>query len=216
MGNRGVGAGDQARRAVGSDRNHPVPEPCCSRPGVLVSKGAAHVGAETIGPFGTFAAAMPSLIPQSCGMRCSPCGSSGDGSRALACDARISVSVSVSVSALLRAVLTASENSDPVERLHGARGVCCICNRLDVSGYGRVVRPDDRGDSTRRQAAPAPDQSRSRTGATARPTSACPSLPCSAHANTPRCTVPRPGCDAPAPPASARRCAGPSRSSTVR
>ena len=56
MGNRGVGAGDQARRAVGSDRNHPVPEQRCSRPGVLVSKGAAHVGAETIGPFGTFAA----------------------------------------------------------------------------------------------------------------------------------------------------------------
>ena len=47
-----------------------------------------------------------------------------EGSRALACDARIYVSVSVS--ALLCAVLTASENSDPVERLHGARGVCII------------------------------------------------------------------------------------------
>ena len=64
-----------------------------------------------------------------------------EGSRALACDARIYVSVSVSVSALLCAVLTASENSDPVERLHGARGVAKLtavraaefAKRLDLS-----------------------------------------------------------------------------------
>src|SRR5699024_1484085 len=39
--------GDQARRAVGSDRNHPVPGQRCSRPGLLVGKGAARAGAET-------------------------------------------------------------------------------------------------------------------------------------------------------------------------
>ena len=72
------GQGTKQRRAVGSDRNHPVPEPCCSRVGALVSKGAALVGVGAIGPFGTFAAAMPSLIPQSCGMRCGPHGQSGE------------------------------------------------------------------------------------------------------------------------------------------
>ena len=39
--------GTKQRRAVGSDRNHPVPEQRCSRPGLLVSKSAARVGAET-------------------------------------------------------------------------------------------------------------------------------------------------------------------------
>ena len=106
--------------------------------------------------------------------KCIRCTSSGmwstgkrDDSRALACDARIYVSVSVSVSALLHALLTASESSDPVERLHGARGVCRISDRPDIAGNCVVMRSDDRGDSARRQAAPAPNRSRSRTGACA-------------------------------------------------
>ena len=62
------GAGDQARRAVGSDRNHPVPEQCCSRAGALVGKGATRAGRVALrGSCHDFPAAL-----------CSPCGSSGD------------------------------------------------------------------------------------------------------------------------------------------
>ena len=39
---------------------------------------------------------------------------------------------------------------------HGARGVCPILDRLDVCRHGGLARSDHRGDSTRRQAAPAP------------------------------------------------------------
>ena len=143
------GQGTKQRRAVGSDRNHPVPGPCGSRVGALVGEGAACSPRAQSGdwgnsPFGRAGHAQPvreelegrgdvesfTTRTDSLG-REQPCGSSGD----------------------------------PVERLHGARGVWKVLSRrAHVRLHSDVTRPDDRGDSARRQAAPAPDQSRSRTG----------------------------------------------------
>ena len=158
MGDRGVGAGDQAKAG-----RRLRPQPSCTGTTMFTAwgagqqgcrprrrgddvrggdlgprvRGAAHVGAETIPSNDGFTGVTV----------CSPC----------------------------------EQNSDPVERLHGARGVCDICRRPDVSGHGArgvcpildrldvcrhggLARSDDGGDSARRQTAPAPNRPRSRTG----------------------------------------------------
>ena len=119
------GQGTKQRRAVGSDRNHPVPGPCCSRVGALVGKGAARAGR----------AAIRTNVRFGQDRQSSPREQSGE----------------------------------PVEsRLRARPGCTCEVSRTcDVLTDREVACSDDRGDSARRQEAPAPNRSRSRTGACA-------------------------------------------------